>query len=96
MVVPLVKSKIYVFLRIFSKKKSHILGKHHCIWMYIDVYLCFFIFVHCFVKFLGYLVVHFVCFLPFWVGVRVVVSCPFRPALVSTLVLCIHFVTSGF
>ena len=70
-VVALVKSKIYVHLRIFSNKRR-ILGTHHCISMYIDVYLCFFIFVHCLVKVLGCLVVHFVCFLRFWVGVCVV------------------------
>ena len=40
--------------------------------MYIDVYLYFFIFVHWVVMFLGFLVVHFVCLLPFWVGVLVV------------------------
>ena len=75
---------IRTFTYIFQK--HWILGTHRCILMYIDVYLCFFMFLHCLVKVLGCLVVHFVCFLPFWVCARVIFSCPFYTPSMTTIV----------
>ena len=53
-------------------------------------------FLHCLVKVLGCLGVHFVCFLPFWVCVRVVFPCPFCPPSVTTIILCVFLSTVGF
>ena len=56
-------------LHVYYFENALFFGKNCCFFMFIDVYLCFYIFLHFLGKVLGCLLVPFVSLLSFWVCV---------------------------